>query len=111
MPPVTPRLATSVWVGALLRRAEAAGAYAAVLRKGDPIAGAVILVSRAKDGRTRAWTRVTRGAGAEWTVAAESDADDAKVGVYVARQAGYDPDLWAIELTAEEIQPLIAETS
>ena len=37
-------LSTDVWVGALIRRAELGGAFATVARKGDPRAGAVLVV-------------------------------------------------------------------
>jgi hypothetical protein len=36
-------LSTDIWVGALIRRAELAGAFATVLRKGDPRAGSVLV--------------------------------------------------------------------
>ena len=39
-----PRLASSVLVSALLRRAEAEGGFGAVLAKGDPTAGAIAVI-------------------------------------------------------------------
>jgi len=110
---VTPRLATSIWVSALLRRADAAGVFGAVLRRGDPVAGAVILVARAPDGRAQAWTRVAQGgSAAQWALAIEASAGDgAKLDEYLARQARYDPDVWAVELVTEQIQPFVAEPS
>ena len=41
---MTPRLASSVLVSALLRRAEAEGGFGAVLAKGDPTAGAIAVI-------------------------------------------------------------------
>ena len=38
------RLATSVLAGVLLRRAEAEGGFAAVLAKGDPTAGSILVI-------------------------------------------------------------------
>jgi hypothetical protein len=109
---VIPRLATSVWVSALLRRADAAGIYATVLHKGDAEGGAVILVQRARDGCTTAWNRVAQADGPAWAIAAESNAGEAnRVDEYLARQTRYDPDLWIVELVGEEIQRLVAELS
>src|SRR3546814_10649040 len=39
-----PRLSSSGFVTALMRRAESEGGYAAVLAKGDPTAGAVLVI-------------------------------------------------------------------
>ena len=36
-------LSSDIWVSALIRRAEMGGAYATVVRKGDPRAGAVLV--------------------------------------------------------------------
>src|SRR3546814_5704409 len=41
---VEPRLSSSVFVTALMRRTESEGGYAALLAKGDPTAGAVLVV-------------------------------------------------------------------
>ena len=38
-----PRLKSAVWVQAYLRRAQAAGAFGTVARKGDPDAGVIII--------------------------------------------------------------------
>ncbi|MGZ8997436.1 MAG: DUF1491 family protein, partial [Allosphingosinicella sp.] len=48
-----PRLASSVLVGALLRRAESEGGFGAVLAKGDPTAGAVVVILLEKGANPR----------------------------------------------------------
>lgn len=112
-----PRLATSVWVGALLRRADVGGVFGAVLRKGDPVAGAVILIARAPGGEASVWTRVAQGEASVWAEAMRADGKESprkespRIEEYVARQARYDPDLWVVELITKEIQPLIADVS
>jgi len=107
-----PRLATSVWVGALLRRADVGGVFGAVLRKGDPVAGAVILIARAPGGEASVWTRVAQGEASVWAEAMRADGKESpRIEEYVARQARYDPDLWLVELITKEIQPLIADVS
>lgn len=105
--PAEPRLATGVWVSALLRRANAAGEFSAVLRKGDATAGAVILVARSRDGAVQAFARVSTLARPRWErAAAESDAVDR----YVEKQTRYDEDLWVVELLTEDISQLVDET-
>ena len=108
---MTPRLATAAWVNATMRRASGLGAFGAVLHRGDPESGAVIVCWRARDGTTRVLARVTRGADAAWEVALETSPDDfARVDEYLARQRRYDPDLWAIELMGGEIEQLVDGT-
>ncbi len=102
---LTPRLATGVWVGALLRRVHAAGDFATVVRRGDDSAGSVVLVHRARSGETRALTRAF-GDGDRWQVAAGGDSLE----TWLARQVGYDPDLWVIELDTPDLARFIDET-
>lgn len=107
---MTPRLATSLWVSALLRRAAAHGAFAAVLCRGDPVAGAVILVARSADGASRGFARVGGSTGPGWEAAVDAPpGDETLVTDWLARQTRYDPDLWAIELTGGKIEQLVAE--
>lgn len=95
-----------VWVNALIRRVNAAGGFATVLRKGDGVAGSVVLVHR--QGRDqRALQRLMGPAGGyEWRSAAVGDAVDA----WVERQRTYDPDLWVVELDTPNPARFIDET-
>ena len=52
-----PRLKTEIWVGAYVRRCHAAGAPTFVTRKGDPDAGAVLVVIDRLDGTFRLFGR------------------------------------------------------
>ena len=47
----SPRLRTDFWVAALRRRAEAAGAYVSIARRGADEAGAIFVVVDRRDGR------------------------------------------------------------
>lgn len=106
-----PRLATGAWVSALLRRASAEGAFGTVLRKGDPTAGAVILVIRARSGETRALARIGGAEKPRWEVAASSPAGESEaVDKYLTAQLRYDDDLWAVELVTDDIKRLVDET-
>lgn len=94
------RLATGIWVSALLRRLDLQTVPAYVTRRGDDTAGAVLVKAVGRDGTAvllareydlttgdRAW--VSRIAGAEREVDAA-----------IAREARFDPDLWVIEVEA-----------
>ncbi|HEX6860810.1 MAG TPA: DUF1491 family protein [Caulobacteraceae bacterium] len=91
-------LSTDIWVGALIRRAELAGAFAMVIRKGDPRAGAVLVkVLDRRAGTVRLYSEATRGDGERvWmqpSLGAEGDLD-----AYIERARRIDPDLWVVEI-------------
>ncbi len=95
-----PRLTTKMWVGALLRRVDAAGGFATVLAKGDAIAGTVILVLRGKNGTITALSKINTGDGTMgWQKLfedKEENSDDVRSQLDKRRR--FDPDLWLIEL-------------
>ena len=93
-----PRLTAEFWVRAYLRRLELAGIPAYVTAHGDDTAGAVLVKLATLDGRARAYQRgfdLTTGARA-WVTLAEGA--ETEVDAAIARQRGYDPDLWVIEI-------------
>ena len=101
------RLATGLWVGALLRRVQAEGGFGAVLAKGDAVAGSVIFVLR--DGGERALARALGPDGTTiWEVAAEGAGT---VAAYLDKQRRYDPDLWIVELDIADAERFVAETT
>jgi hypothetical protein len=92
-------LSSDIWVGALIRRAEQGGAFAAVARKGDPRAGAVLVkaVNR-RAGTATLYSEATRGDGERvWMQPVKSDAE-ADLDAYIARAVRIDPDLWVVEI-------------
>jgi hypothetical protein len=103
-------LSTDVWVGALIRRAEAAGAFAVVARKGDPRAGAVLVkVLGRRDASVKLFASALRGEGETvWMqpLAADSEAD---VDAYVERSRRIDPDLWVVEIDDAEGRHFLTE--
>jgi hypothetical protein len=92
------RLATGIWVSAYLMRLSVEGIHAHVVRKGDGTAGAVAVKVALMNGRASFFTR---GYGADGKIAWQAqiaDAGEAEVDAALARQRGYDPDLWVIEV-------------
>ena len=55
-------LSSDIWVAALIRRAELAGGFAVVARKGDARAGSVLVkVLNRRAGTARLFSEATRG--------------------------------------------------
>ena len=95
---MTPRLATHVWVADYLTRLRLADIPAFVVAKGDPTAGAVLVKLSTLDGQARLYQRsfdLMTGARA-WVVLAEGA--EASVDASIAKQRGFDRDLWVIEV-------------
>ena len=107
------RLPAHLEASALLRRAEAEGGFATILRKGDADRGAFLLLvanrgvhvaclERSLDaGGTYCWQSVGPAAGAD----PQSLAD------FTARRVRFDEDLWLIELDVPQPERFIAETT
>lgn len=100
------RVKAGLWVQVALRLGNGSGRYGAVLRKGDPDAGGILVVLRGPSGQSvlsqvragdgePAWLRAT-GAG---------PVDQEAVDAYVARQLRFDPDLWVLEFESPDLLP------
>ncbi len=92
------RLASGIWVSAYLRRLQLEGIPAYVIARGDETAGAILVKLAWMDGRARAHMREydLKTGTRRWQVLCEGcerEVDDA-----IARQRGFDPDLWVIEV-------------
>lgn len=110
------RVVTDLFVSALVRRVFSAGGFAAVERRGAAEAGAVFLRQRFRDGLE------TLYGPAPQTVFGEGD-DDRRFEIraerreatecdaIIAREARFDPDLWVVELEADDIAGLITVAS
>ncbi len=93
-------LRARIYVDALLRRAQAGGAFAAVVARGDDDAGVVLVKLNLLDGRARVFApAVGPGGDRVWmeplgtTPRIEADAD-----TYLARQRSIDADAWIVEI-------------
>ncbi|OIP85968.1 MAG: GTP-binding protein Era [Rhodobacterales bacterium CG2_30_65_12] len=92
------RLAAGIWVAAYLARLHAEGIPVYVVARGDDTAGAVLVKLATLDGRATAFHRVVdlMSGTRRWDVLAEGP--EAEVDTSIARQRGFDPDLWVIEV-------------
>ena len=101
-----PRVKAKLWVQMALRMGDVGGRPGAVLRRGDPDAGGVLVVLRGRDGLC-VLSQVRAGEGAvSWMRASgAAPVDQESADAYVARQVGRDPDLWVIEFEAPDFLP------
>ena len=92
------RLTADIWVSAYLNRLRLEGIPAFVVARGDATAGAVLVKLNTLDGQARAYQRsfdMMTGA-RSWMVLTEGE--EREVDKAIARQRGFDPDLWVIEV-------------
>jgi hypothetical protein len=92
------RLTADLWVAAYLARLRGEAVPAFVVRRGDATAGAVLVKLNTLDGRATCFQRSfdLMSGDRKWVVL--SDGIERDVDASVARQIGFDPDLWVIEV-------------
>jgi hypothetical protein len=96
---VPPRLKAGIFVRAIIRRAEVAGASAYVARKGTEEAGAIYLKLSRLDGTCTVLEQVRRGEGdLAWMKPLGDWVDEERAKVYFDKQMRFDPDLWIVEI-------------
>jgi hypothetical protein len=96
-------LSTDVWVAALIRRAELAGAFAVVARRGDAQGGAVMVkVYNPLARAARLYAEAVRGDGERIWMTPLASTEEPEIDAYVERQRRIDPDLWVVEV--EDLQ-------
>lgn len=103
------RLAAGIWVAAYLARLGQQAIPAYVARRGDATAGAVIVKVATMDGRATLYQRsvdLMMGARA-WIVLTEGE--EVAVDAAASRQAGFDPDLWIVEVEDRQGRHLLDE--
>jgi len=104
---MTPRPTSKLLVSALIRRIEAEGGHATVLARGEPDAGAMLLVL-ADRGRTEQIVERTFGPDG-YRLAPTGPASFEEPGAlsdYVARRRRVDPDLWVVEIDHERAEEI-----
>ena len=107
------RLPAHLEAASILRRAEAAGGFGAVLRKGDPDRGALLLVISSRGQHFACLERMLSldGRYAWQPVGPAESAGSSDVAEFLARRARFDEDSWVLELDIAAPERFIAETT
>lgn len=98
------RLRTDFWVAAYIRRCEVEGAVAVLRRRGAAEAGAVMIKVDRLDGTAVLLGPAPQSEAAEGgergfaPVHREDRIDPAAAEARLAREVGFDPDLWIVEV-------------
>jgi hypothetical protein len=93
------RLASSVLVSALLRRAQDEGGFGAVIAKGDPTAGAIAVILAEKGRKACFLERLLQPDGRyAWQSARQEVENEEEFKSFLERRRKSDPDLWILEL-------------
>lgn len=102
------RVTTDFWVSALMRRAFAAGGFAAVAKRGSPEAGAVLLILRDRFGAVRLFAPAPQASygdarpGVRLFVEIPYEGDETEVEKRIERELRFDPDLWLVEIETDK---------
>lgn len=101
-----PRIKAGIWVQMALRLGDADNRPGAVLRRGDPDAGGVLVVLRGREGlAVLSQVRVGEGDVAWMRGTGPKPVPQADADAYVERQVRRDPDLWVVEFEAPDLLP------
>jgi hypothetical protein len=105
------RLQSSVLASALMRRAESHGGFAAVLAKGDPSAGSILVILAERGRKVGILERALQGNGRySWQdVGTQALANPEETEKFLARRRSFDPDIWLIELDVPSAERFAAE--
>jgi hypothetical protein len=104
-----PRLKSALYVQALIRRCEVAGAAAYLVRRGAEEAGAVFVKLSRLNGACVVLSPARRGEERVWTKPLGDAADEARAAEYFARQIRFDPDIWIVEIEDREGRAFVDE--
>lgn len=102
------RVTTDFWVSSIVRRAYAAGGFAAVARRGASEAGAVMITQRDRTGEMRLYgpapqTSYDDARPDERLFAELLRADgENQIRDRIERELRFDPDLWIVELEVND---------
>lgn len=103
------RLPARLEVSALIRRTQDWGGFAAVLKRGDPDSGSILILLRENGGNPGLYERTPQLDGSrKWSLTRQQDVENkAEFEGYLSRRTVQDPDLWLIELDVADSQRLI----
>ncbi|MGI8931388.1 MAG: DUF1491 family protein [Sphingomicrobium sp.] len=110
---MTDRLPAHLEASALLRRADAKGGFATIVRKGDADRGALLLLVTDRGTHVACLERTlgTTGRYGWQRVGPVADADAQAIAEFTEKRVRFDEDLWLIELDIPQPERFIAETT
>jgi hypothetical protein len=110
---MTDRLPAQLEAAGLLRQAEAEGGFGAILKRGDPDRGALILIIARRGEHHGFLERALAPDGSyRWQKAGPvAGADAATLADWSQKRIRFDEDLWLIELDIPDPERFIAETT
>ncbi|MGB3554883.1 MAG: DUF1491 family protein [Jannaschia sp.] len=103
------RLTASFWVSAYRKRLELRDIPCFVTRHGDDTGGAVLVKLNTLDGQARVFQRSFDLATGDRTWVVLTEGPEAECDAALARQAGFDPDLWVLEVEDRHGRHLLDE--
>jgi hypothetical protein len=97
---VDARLPAHLEIAGLIRRVQAEGGFAAVIKKGERDAGTILVVITENGENSRAYERMPQLDGSRaWTCSQKQDPENKEYFLeYLERRGKQDPDLWILEL-------------
>jgi hypothetical protein len=105
-----PRLKAGIFVRALIRRAQAAGAQAFVVRMGAEEAGAVVIRVAKLDGTCLLLNQARAGDGElVWVRPLGDWTDEGRASAWCDKQVKFDPDLWIVEIEDRQGRAFVDE--
>jgi hypothetical protein len=105
-----PRLKAGIFVRALMRRADVAGASAFIVRKGAEEAGAVIITVSRLDGTCLLLNQARDGKGnLVWARPLGDWGEETKARSWLDKQIKFDPDLWIVEIEDRQGRAFVDE--
>lgn len=106
------RLQSHIWVAAFMRREQADGVFAALLRKGSREAGAIFVVQNHLNGNCTVWAPAPQTAFMDADLPAGRLFEKVKDAVaevearqWLDRQISFDPDCWIVETERRSGEP------
>jgi len=103
------RLTAEFWVQAYLTRLRLMDIPGFVVAHGDNTAGAVLVKLNTLDGRAEAFQRSFDLLSGERKWVELATGDEPGVDAAIARQRGFDPDLWVVEVEDRQGRHLLGE--
>jgi hypothetical protein len=105
-----PRLKAGIFVRALMRRADVAGASAFIVRKGAEEAGAVIITVSRLDGTCLVLNQARDGKGnLVWARPLGDWGEEPMARAWLDKQIKFDPDLWIVEIEDRQGRAFVDE--